>query len=97
VLAAGLSIQNVDISQLNQTKRGGREGNWKGARGRTYVLVLKELCDAKEELGRLLDGKRLAAVEEVDDPGEKRATLAGRDGRLVEHARLLNDGRLVVH
>jgi hypothetical protein len=62
----------------------------------TYILVLEELGDTKEEVGSLMRSECLADVEEVDDSCEQRTAFSRRDGALVEHARLLENGRLVV-
>lgn len=65
-------------------------------RRRTHILMLEQLCDTKEERGRLLAIERFPDIEKVNDLCEENAALAGADGRLVEYAGLLDNGGLVL-
>ena len=58
--------------------------------------MLEQLRHAEEQGRCLLRGERLSSVQEVDDTRQEGSAFPRRDGRLVEHAGLLNDRRLVI-
>lgn len=64
--------------------------------GTTDILVLEKLGDTEEQCCRFLRSERLSDIEQVYDLGKQSPTFSRADGRFVEDAGLLNDGRFVM-